>query len=85
MPDDYEAPEDVARIKWAAANMGDYKLKTSEEYLGEKITTAKRRQRVMDLKRWVCHVNVFTDVKNILLARFLYYLKSEPIFRCTKK
>jgi len=31
--DDYEDPEDVAAIKYAQDNMGDYKLKTADDYV----------------------------------------------------
>jgi len=68
VPDDYEAPEDIAAIKWASAHMGDYKLKTSDEYLGEKITTAKRRQRVLDLKQRVRRFSKMHSKKVILIV-----------------
>ena len=34
----------------ANENLGDYKLKSSEDYTGEKITAAVRRKRVIDMK-----------------------------------
>jgi len=49
--DDYEAPEDVEAIRYAIENMGDYKLKTGEDYLLYKTATiAERRQKVLELK-----------------------------------
>lgn len=33
LDDNYEDPEDVAAIKSAQENMGDYKLKTADDYV----------------------------------------------------
>ena len=50
IPDDYEDRADVIAIMQANENLGDYKLKSSEDYTGEKISAAVRRKRVIDMK-----------------------------------
>ena len=50
-PDDkYEDPQDVAAIAWAEKNMGDFKLKTDENYVvpeHQRINADKKRRQVL--------------------------------------
>ena len=53
-PDDnYEDPADVSAIKQAQDNMGDYKLKSADDYVVPdhlRMNTDKARQRLLQLK-----------------------------------
>jgi hypothetical protein len=45
----YEDPRDVAAINYAHNNMGDYKLKTNEDYIvpeNERIDTDKKKRQI---------------------------------------
>ena len=45
----YEDPRDVSAIKYAQNNMGDYKLKTNEDYIvpeNERIDTDKKKRQI---------------------------------------
>ena len=53
---DFITPADAEALKRAKAARGDFQLQSSETYLGELLTLAQRRQRVLDLKQ---EVNVF--------------------------
>ena len=56
--DDYEDPADVAAIREARANMGDYKLKSSPDYVVPdelRMNTEKARYRLILLREKVCH------------------------------
>lgn len=57
--DDYEDPADVAAIREARANMGDYKLKSSPDYVVPdelRMNTEKARYRLIQLREKVCSV-----------------------------
>ena len=57
LPDDYENPDDLATIKYAEDNLGDFKLKTSSDYLvpeNQRMTVFKAVERLMQIKRFVC-------------------------------
>ncbi|CAD5123356.1 DgyrCDS11713 [Dimorphilus gyrociliatus] len=52
--DDWEDPEDVAAIKYAKENMGDYKLKSSQSYIVPphlRMTALKAKGRLLVLKQ----------------------------------
>lgn len=45
----YEDPRDVAAINYAQNNMGDYKLKTNEDYIvpeSERVDTEKKKRQI---------------------------------------
>jgi hypothetical protein len=54
-PDEkYEDPRDVAAIRSAIANMGDYKLKTADDYIvpeSERVDADKKRKEIILLNR----------------------------------
>ncbi|KAJ3173567.1 Cilia- and flagella-associated protein 44 [Geranomyces variabilis] len=56
-PDEsYEDPRDVAAIRYAEQNMGDYKLKTGEKYIvpeSERVDADKKRRQILLLKESV--------------------------------
>ena len=55
--DDYEDPADVSAIKEAKDNMGDYKLKTAQDYVVPdhlRMNVDKARGRLLILKDLVC-------------------------------
>lgn len=59
--DDYEDPADVAAIKEAKDNMGDYKLKTAKNYVVPdhlRMNVEKARGRLLILKDLVCVLNM---------------------------
>eukprot|EP00741_Cyanophora_paradoxa_P024459 tig00022075_g23616.t1 len=53
-PDDkYEDPADVAAIAWAEKNMGDYKLKTDDDYVvpeSQRVNAEKKRRQMILLE-----------------------------------
>lgn len=49
-------PEDAADYRQAKENMGDYKLKTSDDYVvpkDQRVTTAKKRRELLLLRKTV--------------------------------
>lgn len=50
IPADYIPPEDIDVLSQAKTNTGAYRLQTSESYLGEHISIAERRQRILNIK-----------------------------------
>jgi hypothetical protein len=55
--DDYEDPADISAIKEAKDNMGDYKLKTANDYVVPdhlRMNVDKARGRLLVLKDLVC-------------------------------
>ncbi|CAG7731039.1 unnamed protein product [Allacma fusca] len=68
IPDDYEDPTDIVAISAAKENLGDYKLKSSDDYTGERISAAVRRQRVIDMKFRI-HEQIKTFNKYVLDLR----------------
>ncbi len=71
-PDEnYQDPRDVAAIRYAEQNMGDYKLKTGEKYIvpeDERVDADKKRRQLIMLKE-----SIF-GLKQVI---FLEFLKKE--------
>lgn len=56
LPDDYENPEDVASIKYAQDNLGDFKLKSSDDYVvpeNQRMNVFRAVERLMLIKEFV--------------------------------
>ena len=56
-PDNYEDPADVRAIAYAKENMGDFKLKSSSDYVVPdhmRMNTKKARARLLEIKELVC-------------------------------
>ena len=56
MPEGYENPEDLAAIKEAEDNLGDFKLKTSENYIvpeEQRMNVFKATKRLIAIKQIV--------------------------------
>ena len=56
VPDDYENPEDIANIKNAEDNLGDFKLKTSKDFIvpeDQRMNVFKAVERLMLIKDYV--------------------------------
>jgi hypothetical protein len=71
LPDDYENPDDLAGIKYAEDNLGDFKLKTSNDYIvpeQERMNVYKAVERLMAIKQFV---RKFLSVK-LLISRMIY-------------
>lgn len=69
MPDDYENPDDVAKIKYAEENLGDFKLKSSDDYVvseNERMNVFKAVERLMLIKEFV--------INKLVFVFFVYFL-----------
>ena len=56
LPDDYENPEDLANIKIAEDNLGDFKLKSSKDFIvpeEQRMNVYKAVERLMLIKEFV--------------------------------
>lgn len=56
LPDDYENPEDVAAIKYAEDNLGDFKLKSGLDFVipeNQRMNVYKAVERLMQIKDFV--------------------------------
>ena len=56
LPDDYENPVDVANIKNAEDNLGDFKLKSSKDFIvpeEQRMNVYKAVERLMKIKEFV--------------------------------
>jgi hypothetical protein len=56
LPDDYENPEDLENIKWAEENLGDFKLKSSNDFVvpeDQRMNVYKAVERLMKIKQYV--------------------------------
>lgn len=56
LPDNYENPEDVANIKYAEDNLGDFKLKSSDDYVvpeSQRMNVFRAVERLMQVKEFV--------------------------------
>ena len=56
LPDDYENPEDLENIKFAEENLGDFKLKTSNDFIvpeEQRMNVYKAVERLMKIKEYV--------------------------------
>lgn len=56
LPDDYENPDDLANIKNAEENLGDFKLKTSDNFIipeDQRMNVYKAVERLMQIKQFV--------------------------------
>lgn len=56
LPDDYENPEDLASIKFAEDNLGDFKLKSSDDYVvpeNQRMNVFWAVERLMEIKGFV--------------------------------
>jgi hypothetical protein len=61
LPDDYENPEDLANIKFAEENLGDFKLKSSKDFIvpeEERMNVYKAVERLMKIKQFVSQINL---------------------------
>ena len=71
---DYEDPAIVAAIKEAQENMGDFKLKSADDYIvpeKERVNADKKRAQIIQLKE-----QVFMFISAITFCiTFLYYVK----------
>lgn len=57
LPDEYENPEDLASIKDAQDNLGDFKLKMSDNYIvpeEQRMNVFKATKRLIAIKKVVC-------------------------------
>ena len=78
-PDDkYEDPKDVAAIRYAQNHMGDYKLKTAENYIvpdNERVDTDKKKRQInllsesIFLLKEVCFMDTFNTGHYLTLQR----------------
>lgn len=56
LPDEYENPDDLASIKHAQDNLGDFKLKSSEDYVvpeSQRMNVFRAVERLMQIKEFV--------------------------------
>ncbi|CAF0711556.1 unnamed protein product [Brachionus calyciflorus] len=56
LPDDYENPDDLANIKHAEETLGDFKLKSSDDYVvseNERMNVYKAVERLMMIKNFI--------------------------------
>ena len=56
LPDDYENPEDLENIKLAEENLGDFKLKSSNDFVvpeEQRMNVYKAVERLMKIKQYV--------------------------------
>ena len=56
LPDNYENPSDVASIKYAEETIGDFKLKSSNDYVvpeNQRMNVFKAVERLMQIKQYV--------------------------------
>jgi hypothetical protein len=56
LPENYENPEDLAAIKYAEETIGDFKLKSSPDYVapeGQRMNVFKAVERLMQIKQFV--------------------------------
>ncbi|KAJ3086753.1 Cilia- and flagella-associated protein 44 [Quaeritorhiza haematococci] len=80
-PDEnYEDPRDVAAIRYAENNMGDYKLKTGEKYIvpeTERVDADKKKRQILLLKESIYQFNQqvlgLRDQKRTLIDKFKKY------------
>ena len=69
--DDYEDPADLAAIKEAQENMGDYKLKSADDYVVPdhlRMNVEKARVRLLILKELVCEPHYIGNNKWLLVS-----------------
>ena len=65
LPDGYENPEDLAHIKHAEDNIGDFKLKSSLNFVvpeNQRMTVYKAVERLMQIKQFVRILNQFWKI-----------------------
>jgi hypothetical protein len=58
LPGDYENPDDLAAIKDAEDNLGDFKLKSSENYIlpeEQRMNVFKASKRLISIKQTVAY------------------------------
>lgn len=63
LPENYENPEDLENIKYAEDNIGDFKLKTSNDFIvpeEQRMNVYKAVERLMKIKKYV--FNFFQDI-----------------------
>ncbi len=56
LPENYENPEDLENIKYAEDNIGDFKLKTSNDFIvpeEQRMNVYKAVERLMKIKKYV--------------------------------
>ena len=69
LPDGYENPEDLAHIKHAEDTLGDFKLKSSPNFVvpeNQRMNVYKAVERLMQIKQFVrsSFSNFFLNLKN---------------------
>lgn len=67
--EDYQDPKDVAAIKEARENMGDYKLKTAKDYVvpeSQRVNAEKKRIQLLNLLDQVNWDFVFTSCAGLV-------------------
>lgn len=67
LPDDYENPEDLANITYAQDHLGDFKLKSSRDFIvpeDQRMNVFKAVERLMLIKDYVIYIyfNCFSMV-----------------------
>lgn len=56
LPEGYENPDDLANIKYAEDNLGDFKLKSSDDYVvpeNQRMNVFRAVERLMQIKEYV--------------------------------
>jgi hypothetical protein len=62
LPDDYENPDDLAAIKYAEDNLGDFKLKSGLDFVipeNQRMNVYKAVERLMQIKDFVTIILFF--------------------------
>jgi cilia- and flagella-associated protein 44 len=71
LPDEYEDPNDLANIKYAQENLGNFKLKSSDDYVipdNQRMNVFKAVDRLMQIKRFI-FVNQMAFNRQVLKLR----------------
>ena len=79
LPDDYENPEDLANIKIAEDNLGDFKLKSSKDFIvpeEQRMNVYKAVERLMLIKEFVSISFVILSSLFILNVHDLLFVSS---------
>ena len=81
LPDNYENPEDLASIKYAEDNIGDFKLKSCLDYVvpeNQRMNVFKAVERLMQIKEFVNiqqNIRLFYDQSNLFLNQSKRFTK----------
>jgi hypothetical protein len=63
LPDNYENPQDLANIKYAEETIGDFKLKSSKDYVVPerlRMNVFKAVERLMQIKKYVTYFSLIS-------------------------